>query len=230
MALYFKATIDEIRDAKNTAIMLSKNMYGTFRDSVTEEIESEQESEDPDDETILEYMMFRQSLWINSSETMDIENFYSRKGFEGARVFVNTFLEVAQDLVPVDTGTLLNSIDAKIVMKKEVPTIICVADTDYAEYVEYGTSKQVAQPYFMPALMAAFEAAIPIWESEEITEILEGMFMSVINEAPGLLYFLLLMLIMLIIGVLFSILIGAIKDLFGIYLEESYVSSFISIQ
>lgn len=65
------------------------------------------------------------------------------------------FLDEATSLVPVDTGLLRSSITAESGYYR----LDAYADTDYAEYVEYGTYKMAAQPYFEPALADAADAA-----------------------------------------------------------------------
>lgn len=95
----------------------------------------------------------------------------------GCEVFAATFLEVAQDLVPVDTGRLMASIESSA----NLDGCTCITRCEYAEYVEYGTCHMGAQPYFEPALMAALDAAIPYWDEaveeamEEEAELLEEM-------------------------------------------------------
>lgn len=95
----------------------------------------------------------------------------------GCEVFAATFLEVAQDLVPVDTGYLMGSINSSA----NSDGCTCITMCEYAEYVEYGTCYMSAQPYFEPALMAALDAAIPCWDEaveeamEEEAELLEEM-------------------------------------------------------
>jgi len=54
----------------------------------------------------------------------------------------------AARIVPVDTGRLRASIRLEI----EGNTIRMSANTDYAEFVEFGTVKMRAQPYMRPAL------------------------------------------------------------------------------
>lgn len=80
---------------------------------------------------------------------------------EGCDVFVETFLAAATDMVPVDTGYLQSSIEAYAYGDE------CVCETycEYAEYVEYGTAYQYAQPYFEPALDEALYAAMPHWDA-----------------------------------------------------------------
>lgn len=68
-----------------------------------------------------------------------------------AETFVRVFLETAQSLVPVRTGNLMNSIMAE----SNGSDVLCYTDCEYAQYVEYGTWKQDAQPYFEPALEEA---------------------------------------------------------------------------
>lgn len=69
-----------------------------------------------------------------------------RDGLEaGARV-VETHSKI---LCPVDTGFLRNSIQVDSVTPMEA---IIAPHTDYAEYVEFGTSRMAAQPYMRPAL------------------------------------------------------------------------------
>ena len=82
---------------------------------------------------------------------------------EGCRVFVETFLEIAEELVPVDTGYLSSTLTA------EDDDTYCYAETecDYAQYPEFGTWCQEAQPYFSPALEEAIEAAKPYWDEAE---------------------------------------------------------------
>jgi len=78
----------------------------------------------------------------------------------GARI-VETHAKV---YCPVDTGTLRNS----IMVDEVTPDKAVIAPhTDYAEHVEFGTSRMAAQPYMRPALdqhegeiLAAVEATI----------------------------------------------------------------------
>lgn len=56
-------------------------------------------------------------------------------------------LVTAKDLVPVDTGALRKSITLE--SKQSQATIL--SPLDYAAAVEYGTSRQAAQPYMRPA-------------------------------------------------------------------------------
>jgi len=63
----------------------------------------------------------------------------------GARV-VEAYAKIA---APVDTGALRNSIQVDSVTPIEA---IIAPHTDYAEFVEFGTSRMAAQPYMRPAL------------------------------------------------------------------------------
>lgn len=67
-------------------------------------------------------------------------------GLEAGARIVETYAKL---LVPVDTGTLKGSI-----MVDEVTPVqaVIAPHTDYAEYVEFGTSRMEAQPYMRPAL------------------------------------------------------------------------------
>jgi HK97 gp10 family phage protein len=69
--------------------------------------------------------------------------------------------ERAKEIVPVRTGHLLESIDAVFDEDVEDPDsdgsprafepVQVVADTPYASFVEFGTSKMAAQPFLGPA-------------------------------------------------------------------------------
>lgn len=88
---------------------------------------------------------------------------------EGCQVFATTFLQVARQLVPVDTGYLRST------LKAEGYDTYCCAETDceYAQYPEFGTWCQAEQPYFRPALKQAIMAAKPYWDraqQEALTE------------------------------------------------------------
>lgn len=74
--------------------------------------------------------------------------------FAACEAFVSTFLSEAMALVPVDTGYLQSTISAS------TNGFLCEAEAlaDYAQYVEYGTWKMDAQPYFVPAVQAGIQA------------------------------------------------------------------------
>ena len=56
----------------------------------------------------------------------------------------------AKQKCPVDTGNLRNSITHAVDMSEK--SAIVATATEYAAYVEYGTSRQKAQPYLEPAV------------------------------------------------------------------------------
>lgn len=68
--------------------------------------------------------------------------------------FVSTFMERATAACPVATGYLLSTISA------DTDGFFCEAEAtaEYAQYVEYGTWKMRAQPYFEPAVEAGINA------------------------------------------------------------------------
>lgn len=65
-----------------------------------------------------------------------------RKGAE-------TVCAAAQSRCPVDTGRLRSSIG----VSAEGMEAVISADTEYASYVEFGTSKAAANPYLVPSLL-----------------------------------------------------------------------------
>lgn len=66
--------------------------------------------------------------------------------------FADAFYSYATDLVPVDTGYLQSTISAS----SDDWSMTAEASADYAQYVEFGTWKMAAQPYFIPALEYAW--------------------------------------------------------------------------
>lgn len=84
-----------------------------------------------------------------------------RDGLDAGARIVETHAKV---YCPVDTGTLRNSIMVDEVTPERA---VIAPHTDYAEHVEFGTSRMAAQPYMRPALdqhegeiLAAVEATI----------------------------------------------------------------------
>ena len=75
---------------------------------------------------------------------------------EAAEVFKTMFLDVARKLVPVRTGYLKSTIAAEI-GEASIGEVTAEASAEYAQYVEFGTYRQMAQPYFIPAIEAALE-------------------------------------------------------------------------
>lgn len=80
---------------------------------------------------------------------------------------VDEFMDAATSDVPVDTGTL----QASIYCDEEYMGFTAYADTNYAEYVEYGTYKMEAQPYFEDNLESVAEElhanCVEIWQDAE---------------------------------------------------------------
>lgn len=72
--------------------------------------------------------------------------------------FKSAFDNVIYTMCPVRTGFLRSSCHCEI--SNEL--IECFADAEYAQYVEYGTSRMAPQPYFEPAIMAGLQAFIEI--------------------------------------------------------------------
>lgn len=62
----------------------------------------------------------------------------------------------AQGLCPVDTGRLRESIDVRTDGNKAIIS----ANTDYAAYVEFGTSKMPPKPFLVPALIENSDAIL----------------------------------------------------------------------
>jgi HK97 gp10 family phage protein len=62
-------------------------------------------------------------------------------------------LEVANELVPVDTGYLKST----LYMETQPGEVKVGADASYAIFLEIGTVHQRAQPYLVPAMLAGAE-------------------------------------------------------------------------
>lgn len=60
-------------------------------------------------------------------------------------------MDTAKEIVPVDTGRLRDSIDYQITEDALQTTSIISPHTEYAEFVEFGTSRQPSQPFMRPA-------------------------------------------------------------------------------
>jgi HK97 gp10 family phage protein len=58
-------------------------------------------------------------------------------------------VDVARDLVPVDTGFLQSSIYYRMI---DQGTVEVGAEAHYASYVEWGTPRMAPQPYLRPAI------------------------------------------------------------------------------
>lgn len=108
---------------------------------------------------LVEFDVINDFGFLNETEEYGIVPDYS----EGCEVFVKTFLEIARKLVPVDTGYLKHTLEA------DCDDTSCRAETycEYAQYPEFGTWCQSAQPYFTPAVEAGLLAAEPYWAGAE---------------------------------------------------------------
>lgn len=67
----------------------------------------------------------------------------------GALDMAEQVAEIARGLVPVDTGTLQDSIHVNNTPHEGLISV--EADAEYASFVEYGTSVNDAQPFMRPA-------------------------------------------------------------------------------
>lgn len=100
---------------------------------------------------------------------------------EACEEAVNTFLEIANDLVPVDTGYLQSTIDAST----DGWEVEFEATAEYAQYPEYGTWCQDAQPYFRPALQEAISVFIELARTaeDEAKEIVSEQMQAIMDAA-----------------------------------------------
>ena len=76
---------------------------------------------------------------------------------------MNSIKNHAKRIVPVDTGTLKNSIH--IFPMNPAKKITLADGVKYGKYVEFGTSKMKAQPFFRPALAIAMN-----WDFRQIAD------------------------------------------------------------
>lgn len=97
---------------------------------------------------------------------------------------VQTFMDIATDLVPIDTGYLCSTIHAGT---DEETHAEFFADAEYAQYVEYGTWLMRAQPYFQPALDEALEVFITeaLAEVRQAYLIMQAMCQTIMAAAMG---------------------------------------------
>lgn len=109
--------------------------------------------------------------FIEATPVLEIIPDYSM----GCVTFINTFMTASTDYVPVDTGYLQSTISANC----SDTYCECWTDCEYAQYVEYGTWKMDAQPYFEIAIEEALDEAVPIWEmAEEVAMAQEEMYLE----------------------------------------------------
>ena len=123
---------------------------------------------------LVEFDVINDFGFLDETEEYGIIPDYS----EGCEVFVEVFLEIARKLVPVDTGYLKHTLEA------ECDDTSCRAETDceYAQYPEFGTWCQSAQPYFTPAVEAGLLAAEPFWIEAEEQALMEEEFLIAEEE------------------------------------------------
>ena len=67
----------------------------------------------------------------------------------------NVVCDRAKEICPVDTGRLRDSISAE----RNGTSARISANTDYAAYVEFGTSKTAPHPYLVPAILDSADIA-----------------------------------------------------------------------
>lgn len=90
---------------------------------------------------------------------------------------MDTFMNIATSLVPIDTGYLYDSIGVEFLGDG----VAFYANAEYAQYVEFGTSRMDAQEYFQPALeeaMAVFHELAQIatsWADEMLQGMVQGL-------------------------------------------------------
>lgn len=103
--------------------------------------------------------------------------------------FERTFNAAINQMCPVRTGYLKSTIGGE---QTSDTTYEVYADAEYAQYVEYGTYKMSAQPYFEPAIRRAiseardtaqeiyeeaeeeFQEELEAWKEEQMEEAEEG--------------------------------------------------------
>lgn len=94
--------------------------------------------------------------------------------------FIDTFMSVATSLCPVRTGYLCGSISAG----GGGDFAYAEASAGYAQYVEYGTSRMGAQPFFEPALEQAMAVLGEMAQEalNEAQQMLEDMVASIVES------------------------------------------------
>ena len=103
--------------------------------------------------------------------------------------FCSTFDSEATNWCPIRTGYLCSTISSDHDGENVAE---CWADAEYAQYVEYGTWKMAAQPYFEPAIAVALGVAYPIFAElyeealDEEQEILEDMMQEETEDAGSM--------------------------------------------
>lgn len=140
MGLYARIDLSEFEEQANSMVDMISNTLIDIFDSTMEGLD---EGTGPDEAG---------HQW----DDMDgVECDFSGCGDAVAQAFASTFMETVNGLCPVRTGYLLSSISCD----PGSAEVECYANAEYAQYVEYGTYKMSAQPYFEPAIEAAMDAA-----------------------------------------------------------------------
>lgn len=83
----------------------------------------------------------------NSQEILNLFEQKVKKALTKTGEFVKSEAKIR---TPVDTGLLRSSLDYNVI--EEEKTVEVGTNTEYAIYVEKGTTKQKAQPYLTPAI------------------------------------------------------------------------------
>lgn len=71
--------------------------------------------------------------------------------------------DLAQELVPYDTGYLLSTISAPVTDDRKGFELMATAE--YASYVEFGTTRMAPQPYLRPAFDSATRVGLATMET-----------------------------------------------------------------
>lgn len=94
-------------------------------------------------------------ITFNSSFHSLMQNIEGRLA-EAVRAGAETVRSGAAAVCPVDTGALRDS----ITVESDGNSAVVSANTDYAAFVEFGTSKMAPQPYLVPALIENSQAVL----------------------------------------------------------------------
>lgn len=150
MGLYARVDLSPLLEQADKVVEdINSLMIEVFTSYMTEIEEAEEEHEDeyswiPDSE------VGYSDDGISTISSIDI----SSECNEITNVFSETFMSSIGELTPVRTGYLVSSIYTD---NSEIE-VECYAGADYAQYVEYGTYKMNAQPYFEPSIEAGIQA------------------------------------------------------------------------
>lgn len=140
MGLYARVDLSSFEESANSIAEMIGDFIVDVFDSTIESIDS---GTGPDEAGV---------QWDDMSPP-DIS--FSDVGNDIAQAFAGAFMSNVNALCPVRTGYLLSSISCD----PNGSEAECTAGAEYAQYVEYGTYKMNAQPYFEPAIEAGLEAA-----------------------------------------------------------------------